>query len=187
MMVQRVRRTDISRRSAAQLCSLWAEVWPTDDQTSIDERTDAFLVDRLPEQRMEPESELFHLVEEDGAVLAVARTYVRKMQFEAAKEMLPVLALASVCSSPQMRGRGLGKLVVLDAFSRLDEELPWCLFQTGVPEFYEALGAFRVLNDFRNSFGQDSEATPWWDEHVMVRGLRRNWPTGRVDLCGPAY
>ncbi len=187
MMVQRLRRSDISLRSAAQLCSLWAEVWPTDDDTPIDERADAFLQDGSLEHRMAAESEFFHLVEEDGVVVAVARTYIRKVQFEAEEQALPVLALAGVCSSPQLRGRGLGKLVVLDAFSRLDEEVAWCLFQTGVPAFYEALGAYPVFNDFRNSFGPDPESRPWWDEHVMVRGLRRNWPAGRVDLCGPAY
>ncbi len=181
-------RSELSHEQARAVCGLWNEVWSLEVEGSLDEQATRFLADRLPEQRMEAGSERFHWVEDaEGRILAVARSFVRKIRFDGQGALEPVLALAGVCSSPASRGRGLGRRVVLDAFDRLSPEVPWSLFQTGVPEFYERLGGYRVGNEFRDSYAQDAAARPWWDEHVMVVGRSRKWPEGRVDLCGVAY
>ncbi|MDQ8180062.1 hypothetical protein [Pelagicoccus sp. SDUM812005] len=182
-------RRELGLERAGRICALWAEVWPraNAEGAPLEERAEALLADELLDQRMEPGSELFHVLEEEGQLLAVARSFVRKIRFEATGASCSVLALAGVCSSPSLRGRGLGKAVVLDAFGRLGRELDWCLFQTGVPEFYERLGACRVYNEFRDSVSGAGEESPWWDAYVMVKSVGRNWPAGRVDLCGVAY
>lgn len=187
MDVLRLARGELGLERAGQLIALWDEVWPSEDSTSLQERAAGFLADASLEHRMQRGSELFHFVEEEGGVLAVARSYVREVRFELSGQTDRVLALAGVCCAPRMRGRGLGALVVKDVFARLDAEVPWCLFQTMVPGFYEKLGCCLIENEFRDSCAMEPEKRPWWDEHVMVCESSRNWPEGRVDLCGVAY
>lgn len=187
MKAQRLVRGEFGVEKAKQLCALWDEVWPNEDSTPLDERAADFLTDISSEHRMLEGSELFHVVEHAEGIVAVARTYMRQVRFEATGRSGVVLALAGVCSSPKLRGKGLGAIVVKDAFARLGPEIPWCLYQTTVPAFYEKLGARLVNNDFRNSYSVDPDARPWWDEFVMVYGSADKWPEGRVDLCGVAY
>ncbi len=187
MKALRLARGEFGAAKAKQLCALWDEVWPNEDSTALEERAADFLIDSSSEHRMQENSELFHVVEFEDRIVAVARTYVREVCFEGTGRSGLVLALAGVCSSPKLRGKGLGAMVVKDAFARLGPELPYCLYQTTVPAFYEKLGARLVENDFRNSYAADPQARPWWDKFVMVYGLGENWPEGRVDLCGVAY
>ncbi|WP_309026675.1 hypothetical protein [Pelagicoccus enzymogenes] len=187
MVVVQKTRLGFSRERAGQLFRLWGDVWPEAVEGPLEESLEHFFLDRSADERGQAGSERFHLIEGDAEILAVARSFVRYVKFDADDGQWPVLALAGVCSSPDKRGHGFGRLVVEDAFSRLGPKLPWCLFQTGVPEFYEKLGAVRVDNAFFNSDAEDTQANPWWDPHVMVLSAQEKWPEGRVDLCGPAY
>ena len=80
------------------------------------------------------------------------------------------MALASVCSDPEMRGRGLGETVVRAAFDTVDHgPFAHSLFQTSfkVQPFYEKLGCCLVTNRIVNSLAEDPAKNPFWDEIVM--------------------
>lgn len=181
------KRTELGLGVAEQLATLWEVLWPSGDSETIEERAAGLLAETLPEQRMALGSERFHMAMQGDEVVSVARTFVREIRFEETSRPYSILALASVGTVPRHQGVGYGKAVVQDAFARLSEEVPWCLFQTQVPPFYSKLGASQVGNVFFDSLAEDREARPWWDDHVMVFGDRRKWPAGRVDLCGVAY
>lgn len=105
---------------------------------------------------------------------------------------LRVLALAGVCSAPELRGGGLGAAVVRAAFAEGDEGRETVsLFQTSVPGFYAKLGARSVSNVFVNpqhlQGDKGSAAQPWWDSHVMIYPAAYRWPEGGVDLGGAGY
>ncbi|EDY83264.1 hypothetical protein VDG1235_2889 [Verrucomicrobiia bacterium DG1235] len=188
MRVWRSSRGDLGQEWAWKACQLWDEVWPSSDDSSLSERVDDLRSQESLSRELVAGSEVFHLLDVEGELAAISRSYVREMRFESLGETVPVLALAGVCCSPRFRGKGLATVLVKDAFSRLGEAVPWCLFQTGVPDFYQRLGAFKVENSFVNSRSREgSEASPWWDPFVMVYGDSRNWPEGRVDLLGVAY
>ncbi len=53
--------------------------------------------------------------------------------------------------------------------------------------FYERLGAKEATNRFVNSFGEDSEANPWWSTLIFRYPREGDWPEGTIDLRGPAY
>jgi hypothetical protein len=86
-----------------------------------------------------------------GALLAFGRTFIRTIAATTpgpggAAAELEVVALSSVCTRVDCRGRGLGGKVVAAAFREVTEGAgrggpKCCLFDTGVPEFYERLGA----------------------------------------------
>ena len=121
-------------------------------------------------------------------LLGVARTFVREIEFLETRQRIKTLALAGVCSDPNHRGCGSGRRVVQSAFERIGKGGQFCLFQTGVPEFYKKLGARTVENEFVNSLSsEDPRARPWWNEYVMQFGDPLKWQKGRVDLLGAGY
>lgn len=141
-------------------------------------------------KRFEPDVARFHLLHHDGQLAAIAQSSVRTLHTEAGS--FPVLTLAGVASDPSVRGAGLGKAIVLDAFARLDEErLTHCLFQTGQARgFYEKLGGTLVTNRFVDRTAQppnEPEANPWADDWVMRYPATASWPGGTIDLNGPGY
>jgi GNAT superfamily N-acetyltransferase len=103
---------------------------------------------------------------------------------------LRIGGLSRVCSDPNLRGHGLGELVVRAAFCLVDEsEFDFALFQTNerVRSFYEKLGAVIIENPIVNSLAEDPTARPFWDEFVMRYPSDRRWPSGTIDLRGPGY
>lgn len=123
----------------------------------------------------------------NGRAYAHAETFTREIHAEGGSRK--VLALAAVCADPALRGRGYGASVVDAAFAEVRSgAYAVSLFQTGVPHFYERLGARQVDNPFVNR--QDSEnpeANPWWESTIMIYPAYAPWPTGLIDLNGPAY
>ena len=83
----------------------------------------------------------------------------------------------------------MGRNVAGWAFEKAGQPgLEVVLFQTGVPEFYEKLGARCVSNRFVNSTNSAApEANQWWNEHVMIYPNSFDWPDGTIDLLGPGY
>ena len=121
-------------------------------------------------------------------VIAHARTFVRHISI--GDQEVPVLALATVCSDPEMRGQGLGGLVTHRAFEQVGRN-GWpevSLFQTPVPVFYEKLNCRIVTNRFVNLLNADDpQANPWRDDTVMIYPSGFDWPNGVVNLNGPDY
>lgn len=176
----RKRWSELKRSELEEIVQLWVRVWPQKDRTVDEMEKNDFPVGS---------SHQAHLARDSGLLVAVARTFEREIEFVASRERRTVLALAGVCSDPEWRGRGLGATVVKDALSRVDEgEYPLSLYQTGVPEFYEKLGAGIVENRFINSLNEtDPEANPWWDDYLMIYPASSAWDDGLVDLLGPGY
>lgn len=102
---------------------------------------------------------------------------------------LAVSALAAVCVHPDYRGRSWGAAVVRAAFDFLPEMATQiALFQTGVPQFYEKLGARRITNRFYDGTRADSLVrNPWWDDYVMIYPATFPFADGDIDLGGAGY
>ena len=125
---------DLSEEELRAVCALWSEAFPT--APGRDRYAEA--VARLATAGAT--AEMVHAVfERDGAGVAAARSFVRVVGVGGADRR--VLALAHVASSPRARGRGLGAAVVRAAWARLGGGLDDCVFCSGVPAFYERLGA----------------------------------------------
>ena len=72
---------------------------------------------------------------------------------------LAVLGLGGLNVHPGWRRQGFGGVIVEAVFKRIDaSEYPFCLFQTGIPHFYEKLGCRLIENKFVNS--NDHETPP---------------------------
>ncbi len=139
------------------------------------------------DRRPEPRKALYHLLYYKGGLAAVSQTSVRTVHTP--RSDLDLLTLAGVFCAPPVRGCGLGKAVILDAFSRLKEQgLSYCLFQAGSSRgLYEKLGATVVNNRFVDRTAKDPEANPWFEDWVMRYPAESPWPGGIIDLNGPGY
>ncbi|MGF1448146.1 MAG: GNAT family N-acetyltransferase [Opitutales bacterium] len=119
----------------------------------------------------------------------VATCFIFERTIRAGDVPLPITALAGVCTHASQRGQGFGRAIVKAAFHDVDTgRYPVCLFQTGVPGFYEKLGARRIDSRFVNSRNPAMPDTnPFWDDIRMIYPGPGPWPDCVFDLCGPAY
>ena len=99
------------------------------------------------------------------------------------------MALSGVCVSPNKRGEGLGKKLILKAFKKIDNsDYKVCLFQTGIPLFYKKLGAKIINNRFYNNKDKENlQKNPWRDNYIMIYPNNYKWPNEDIDLNGPGY
>ncbi len=129
-----------------------------------------------------------YVIWEGGQAIAHARIFIRVVTVE--DRDIPVLALATVCSHPDFRGKGLGAKVTLRAFELIGQ-VGWpdvSLFQTPVAPFYEKLNSRIVTNKFVNGTNEaDPMGNPWRDDTQMIYPSEYAWPEGTVDLNGPDY
>lgn len=118
---------------------------------------------------------------------AYAESSVRQIQ--TAHGPMHILALGAVCVEHAERGKGLGALIVKQVFERIPlDEAAVCLFQTGVPVFYEKLDCRIVENQFINSLDPNQpDKNPFWDDHVMIYPKSFPWPNGKIDLKGKGF
>ena len=126
---------------------------------------------------------IWHLARRENAVVAISRSFPRIVADEFGRHF-PVLALASVCTHPEHRGQGLGRSMVTAAWSRLNPGLPVSFFQTGVPAFYEKMGARHVRNSLCNGKG---DSQPFWEPYAMIYPANAPWPESKIDLLGPGW
>lgn len=136
---------DATKRACA---SIWEQVWPSADGPDMDTR-----LQRIEDSSSRTSELRWHLLFDDEEVVATARTFRHAVGFgedPRTATAQSVIALASVCTDPARRGEGLGEAVALEALARASEDVP-ALFQTGVPEFYEKLGARRITNPISTS------------------------------------
>lgn len=169
-------------------------VWPKDDVSLEDyarilrnERPHPYVQD-VPEAKR-----IVFWEEEAGSVrvLAHAYSFARVVTCLANSQSYRLLALASVCVSPEARGRGLGRDAVQEVFKRVStEDFHGSLFQTGIPAFYEKLGAKQVRHEWINTVPVASERyAKWWEPAIMIWPATAAWPHDgtTLDLNGPAF
>ena len=178
--------TEITREIAEPIGVLCARSFK-DSQRSLEERVNEMLSFN-GSQDPEHTTGRRYVIWQGQRVIAHARTFVR--QVFVADEPLSVLALAAVCSDPDVRGQGLGVRVTQAAFQRVNQK-GWpqvSLFQTPVPEFYKKLDCRLVDNQFVNRRNlTDPKANPWRDPNVMIYPAVFDWRSGLVDMNGPDY
>lgn len=172
-------RRGLSPEEAQALLGLLHRVWPGKEP-------DAAAAERYATRLRDNETRQHAVFWEEGAPIAHALTFRRRIFTEAGP--LEVLALAGVCVEPGRRREGFGEAIVRQALCRLEGgDYSVALFQTGVPEFYQRLGARLVPNRFINRQAEDAEANPWWEPHVMIYPADATWPEGVIDLNGGGY
>jgi GNAT superfamily N-acetyltransferase len=128
-----------------------------------------------------------HFVVGDDEILAHALIFQREIITW--QGPMNVGALASVCVHPDYRGRGWGIDVARAAFDYLPElGVEVSLFQTGVPRFYEKLGARLITNPIFDGTRTDGfRGDPFRDDYKMIYPAAFAWPLGDIDLNGPGY
>lgn len=184
---ERVYLKDLDAGLALDIGALLARTWPKPEKDAgfrARQLMDLGTGYRGPEERR-PCS---FIVREGGRIVAHALAEPRVLGTSAGD--LPVAALGKVCSDPELRGRGLGALVVRGVFGLVDAGLyPFSYFQTShaVRPFYERLGAVLADNRVVDSTSTNPEADPFWDEVRMRYPAGEGWPTGAIDLRGPGY
>ena len=178
--------TALDHRVAMQIATLSSRSFAASSR-SLEERIEEML-DATGSDDPENTSGRRFVIWDGDRAIAHARTFVRKIVV--GDQEIPVLALATVCSDPDLRGEGLGVLVTTRAFDQVGVE-GWpevSLFQTPAPRFYEKLNCRIVPNRFVNRRNTDDpEANPWRDDTIMIYPSQFNWPDGVVDLNGPDY
>ena len=96
------------------------------------------------------------------------------------------MALTNVCVKKEYRGNGIGRQVVQNAFSFVDNsEFVCSVFQTRVPDFYLKLGAKIIHNEVINS--QDLPENPFWDPFIIIYPGSFETSNGRIILNGKGY
>lgn len=175
---------ELAREQVAEILKLMNGIWDPPD-ISLEEQIENFFA----HQKTTPDWYLArrYIAWDGEKPLAHALTFSRKIYI--GEKPLTVLALAGVCSSPEVRGQGLGKTIVECAFSRIHSgEFEVSLFQTDVAEFYNKLGGRVITNKFCNRKNtEDPDAWPWWGEEIMIYPATFPWPEEKIDLNGRGY
>lgn len=170
-------RADLTAIQLREIFTLKQQVWPK-GAPDINGAIKRFL------DSERPEIERHVLVIEEGALRGYAKFSTRFVTI--GSKIVHNMALASVCVDPNYRGAGVGSRMVRNAFGHVDNGTFDCsFFQTGVPGFYEKLGARRVVNRFYNSLNGDEN--PWWDPYVMLYPASYPLSGEPIDLMGKGY
>jgi predicted N-acetyltransferase YhbS len=174
----------ISDRDAEAISQLRKRVW-------VNASADGFIADPYKSSWQEysgPEAQapVIFVIRHGRETIAMAKTLPRVVQ-PRGQSAMQVMGLASVCTSPDWRGKGLGKAVVRAALARVDRsEFTWAVFQCPPSRqtFYERLGVRRVHNRFHRTDEKGAGANPFWDECAMCYPDREDWPD--VDIAVPS-
>ena len=174
--------TETSPEQRIAICDLEMRIWPNPEFSRDD------MLKQFEERNVTRPQRKHILILDDGILVAHAETFLRKLILEDGVS-ISVMALASVCTKPESRGRGFGRIVAVEALKRVDlHEFPVALFQTDVPGFYQKLGARIVQNRFVNRLNTwEPELSPWWCRDVMIYPKQAKWYPGIIDLNGFGY
>lgn len=169
---------DLSEAELRSVCDLWTAAFPT--PATRDRYAEAVARRATSDARDE---EIHAIFASDGSCLAAARSFVRTVEVGDADgenaEERDVLALAHVATAPAARGRGLGVRVVKSAWERLGRDgdgVEESLFCSGVPAFYEKLGAVALKP---LAIAYPSETSKRFADPTMLRAATRRsrpWP-----------
>ena len=167
--------SDIKSHQVIDILSLMNFTWPDDDtEKSVEEKVAGFYDDHS-----EKICYSFYL---DKVLVGYAESIPLTIQIE--DKWLNIIGLGGLNVHPDWRRKGYGRAIVEAVFKRIDsKEYPFCLFQTGIPHFYQKLGCKVIKNRFINSNNQlDPSKNPFWDEYIMIYPANADWPTGTADL-----
>lgn len=181
MIIKNEKCKNLSRNEIINIIKLLKLVWPPKDNNfnKVEDEVDNYI-------KSNKNSEVILIIEND-ILIAHAKTFLRKIFYN--NNSLEVMALCGVCVSPNKRGEGLGKKLILKAFKKIDNsDYKVCLFQTGIPLFYKKLGAKIINNRFYNNKDKEnSQKNPWRDNYIMIYPNNYKWPNEDIDLNGPGY
>ena len=167
--------SDIKRNQVVDILELINLTWPDDDtEKSVEEKVAGFYDDHS--------EKICYCLYQGKELVGYAESIRLTIKIES--NCLVVLGLGGLNVHPDWRRKGYGRAIVEAVFKRIDsKEYPSCLFQTGIPHFYEKLGCKVIKNKFINSNNQsDPSKNPFWDEYVMVYPASAQWPKGTADL-----
>ena len=167
--------SDIKSHQVTDILSLMNFTWPDDDtEKSVEEKVAGFYDDHS--------EKICYCFYQDKELVGYAESIPLTIQIE--DKWLNIIGLGGLNVHPDWRRKGYGRAIVEAVFKRIDsKEYPSCLFQTGIPHFYEKLGCKVIKNRFINSNNQlDPSKNPFWDEYIMIYPANADWPTGTADL-----
>ena len=188
MLIKKFSESELTQELALRIAKVASRSF--ESSRTIEERV-AEMMSEKDSSTLEYSTGRRYVIEnDDGLVVAHARTFVREIKTESDSGTIPVLALESVCSDPDVRGQGLGAQVAKLAFELVGQN-EWpklSLFQTPVPGFYEKLDCRIVENKFVDrTNAKTPDAWPWRDKIVMIYPGVASWPEGIIDINGPDY
>lgn len=187
MQVESLDARTLSRADVRAIAELLVRVWPKSPKTVEIRQQQMFDMGR-DYRGSDAQAPRSFLVREKGRVIAHAAIITRTIGTSQGE--LTIAGLLRVCTDPDLRGRGLGPLVVRPVFDLVDQGVfAFSLFQT-TPEvrpFYEKLRAAVIDNPIVNSLADDVHESPFWDRIIMRYPHGPGWPEGEIDLRGPGY
>jgi hypothetical protein len=178
---------NITDAHARAVAALLIRIWPKPGRT-IETLTDDILAKHRAYAGPDETRPRLFVIRDGEQVIACSQAHPRTIDTTAGD--LTVLALARVCTDPDVRGKHLGQRVVRAAFELVDHgPYTFALFQTSekVRPFYEKLGCVLADNRFVNSLANDPPKNPFWDTAIMRYPAGPGWPTGEIDTRGPGW
>ena len=172
--------SDIKSHQVIDILSLMNLTWPDDDtEKSVDEKVAGFYEDHS--------EKICYCLYQDKELVGYAESIPLTIKIE--NNWLAVSGLGGLNVHSGWRRQGFGRVIVEAVFKRIDaSEYPYCLFQTGIPHFYEKLGCRLIENKFVNSNDPvDPPRNPFWDEYAMIYPATAIWPSGTVDLLRKGF
>ena len=185
--VESIAIRSLSESDAHSIAQLLVRVWPKENRP-LDYRIDQLFQRRHLDSGANLQAPR-SLVIRDGSRM-VAHAAIMPRTVGTSRGELTLLALAHVCTDPDIRGQQLGKHIVQAVFSLVDDgTFPFSLFQTDeqVQPFYQRLGACLAGNRFIDSTSPNHQQSPFNDPVIMRYPNGNGWPEGVIDLRGPGY
>ena len=172
--------SDIKSHKVIDILRLMNLTWPDDGtEKSVEEKVERFYNDHSEKIR--------YCFYQDKELVGYTESISLTIKIE--NNWLAVLGLGGLNVHPGWRRQGFGRVILEAVFKRIDaSEYPYCLFQTGIPHFYEKLGCRLIENKFVNSNDPvDPSRNPFWDEYAMIYPATAIWPSGTVDLLRKGF
>ncbi len=127
-----------------------------------------------------------YVIRDGGRIVSHASVFAREI--DVAGRRYTAAALGGVCTYEEHRGKGYAAEICREIFHLVDRgDFELCLFQTGIPAFYEKLGCRRISNRVINSLAKDPQKYPLWEEYLLIYPGSFSLPDGTLDLLGPGF
>ena len=172
--------SDLTRNQIIEIIKLMNNTWPDNDNKSSEE-------EKVVEFYVRHPGKICHCIYNNKILIGVAESFPITIIFD--KIEAEFMGIGGVCVYPKFRGKGLGSSIVRSAFARIDaNEYPFCIFQTGVPHFYEKLGCKVIENKIINTNDHENpDVNPFWEKYVMIYPANILWSSGTIDLLRKGF